>query len=77
MEEPKDAPVEERTLSPNEPAGSNVYPPEAPAQPTAPPVKGEGADPDELEAEIEDAEDDDDVKITHHRTTTTVSKKKR
>lgn len=53
----------------NEPPGSNVKPVVAETQPAKAAAKPQaaagGRDPDELEEEIEAAEDDDDVDVKH------------
>lgn len=66
----------------NEPPGSDVEPVSQQPQPQPSPPPGEpaskheaSADPDELEEELEDAEDEGDVEITHSKTT--VKKKKK
>lgn len=77
-ETPPDGPFDPaRTGSINEPPGSNVYDVTVPPAPVEQAAKQpeQTDDPDDLEEEIEDAEDDGDVTI-HHRTTT-VKKKKR
>lgn len=77
INEPSAAGLDTSPVSINEPPGSQVegfQTHQQPAPMVAKPAPG-GRDPDELEEEIEAAEDEGDVEVTHTRSTTV--KKKR